>query len=77
LSHTPHHPSPPLPNHASPCPHPPQGTVKCRLLSLKYTTLEAFASDVRLVFQNAITFNPEQHFVHTAAVHLLQELNVS
>lgn len=42
-----------------------------------YNTPEAFASDVRLVFTNAISFNPESHFVHTWAVHLLNEFDVS
>ncbi|CAN0036681.1 unnamed protein product, partial [Choristocarpus tenellus] len=40
-----------------------------------YTTPEAFAVDVRLVFTNAIGFNPEHHFVHVAAMHLLQEFD--
>lgn len=54
-----------------------QGTIKARLLSMKYTTPEAFAADVRLVFNNAIGFNPQSHFVHTWAVHLLNEFDVS
>lgn len=44
---------------------------------MTYTTPEAFASDVRLVFSNAISFNPESHFVHTWAVQLLNEFDVS
>lgn len=44
---------------------------------MTYTTPEAFASDVRLVFNNAISFNPESHFVHTWAVQLLNEFDVS
>lgn len=55
----------------------PQGTVKSRLLSMSYTMPEAFAADVRLVFKNAIGFNPESHFVHTWAVQLLNEFDVS
>ena len=54
-----------------------QGTIKSRLLSMTYTTPEAFASDVRLVFNNAVSFNPESHFVHTWAVQLLNEFDVS
>lgn len=54
-----------------------QGTIKSRLLSMTYTTPEVFASDVRLVFNNAISFNPESHFVHTWAVQLLNEFDVS
>lgn len=54
-----------------------QGTIKSRLLSMSYTTPEDFASDVRLVFTNAIGFNPESHFVHTWAVQLLSEFDVS
>ena len=54
-----------------------QGTIKSRLLSMSYTTPEEFASDVRLVFTNAIGFNPESHFVHTWAVQLLSEFDVS
>lgn len=54
-----------------------QGTIKSRLLSMSYTTPEEFASDVRLVFTNAISFNPESHFVHTWAVQLLSEFDVS
>lgn len=44
---------------------------------MSYTTPEEFASDVRLVFKNAIGFNPETHFVHTWAVQLLNEFDVS
>lgn len=44
---------------------------------MSYTTPEEFASDVRLVFTNAISFNPESHFVHTWAVQLLSEFDVS
>lgn len=44
---------------------------------MSYTMPEAFAADVRLVFQNAIGFNPESHFVHTWAVQLLNEFDVS
>lgn len=44
---------------------------------MSYRTPEAFASDVRLVFKNAIGFNPEAHFVHTWAVQLLSEFDVS
>lgn len=54
-----------------------QGTIKARLLAMKYTTPETFAADVRLVFKNAISFNPESHFVHTWALHLLNEFDVS
>ena len=54
-----------------------QGTIKSRLLSMSYTAPDAFASDVRLVFTNAIGFNPESHFVHTWAVQLLNEFDVS
>lgn len=56
---------------------PPQGTIKSRLLSMSYTTPEEFASDVRLVFKNAIGFNPDTHFVHTWAVQLLNDFDVS
>ncbi|CAN0243264.1 unnamed protein product, partial [Hapterophycus canaliculatus] len=65
-----------IPDYFKRVPHPMDlGTIKSRLLSMSYTTPEAFASDVRLVFKNAIGFNPEAHFVHTWAVQLLSEFD--
>ncbi|CBJ29267.1 Zinc finger, TAZ-type [Ectocarpus siliculosus] len=65
-----------IPDYFKRVPHPMDlGTIKSRLLSMSYTTPEEFASDVRLVFKNAIGFNPETHFVHTWAVQLLNEFD--
>ena len=43
------------------------GTVKGRLLSLEYDQLEPFVSDMRLVFSNAMLYNPPTNHVHKAA----------
>ena len=47
------------------------GTIKSKLHAGVYTSKEAFAADVRLVFSNACTYNPPNHPVHTAAKTLL------
>ena len=39
------------------------GTVKAKMDNREYVTPEAFASDVRKIFQNCITYNPEGHDV--------------
>ncbi len=49
------------------------GTVKERLQSLGYTTPESFASDVRLVFTNAMAFNPPTHSIYQNARAVLEE----
>ncbi|KAL9673504.1 hypothetical protein QQ045_029763 [Rhodiola kirilowii] len=43
------------------------GTVKRRLTSGEYSTLVDFASDVRLTFSNAMTYNPRGTDVHIMA----------
>ncbi|XP_058771694.1 transcription factor GTE7-like [Vicia villosa] len=47
------------------------GTVKSNLSKKVYATPAEFASDVRLAFNNALTYNPEGHSVNTAAEQLL------
>jgi hypothetical protein len=50
------------------------GTVKTRLAEIQYgENLEAFASDVRTTFMNAMLYNPPHHNVHRAAKALLAE----
>ncbi len=41
--------------------------MKENLLSLRYPDWASFRKDVRLVFMNALTYNPEHHHVHRAA----------
>ncbi|MCO5558576.1 hypothetical protein L7F22_012161 [Adiantum nelumboides] len=43
------------------------GTVKARLEQRGYTSLEQFASDIRLTFDNAMTYNPPGNDVHQMA----------
>ncbi|CAI8591332.1 unnamed protein product [Vicia faba] len=47
------------------------GTVKSNLSKNVYATPAEFASDVRLAFNNALTYNPKGHIVNTAADQLL------
>lgn len=47
------------------------GTIKLHLENLAYPSPEVFAEDVRLVFQNAVRYNPRpEHYVHIAALQL-------
>jgi len=53
------------------------GTVRQRLEALRYTAPATFAGDVRLVFQNAVRYNPAAHHVHSTASKLLDEFDRS
>lgn len=47
------------------------GSIKAKLEHLEYPSPDAFADDVRLVFQNAVRYNPRpEHFVNIAACQL-------
>ncbi|XP_062219548.1 transcription factor GTE9-like [Phragmites australis] len=46
------------------------GTVKKKLDSGSYTSPSDFAADVRLTFNNAMTYNPRGHAVHDMAILL-------
>ncbi|XP_059301305.1 transcription factor GTE4 isoform X1 [Lycium ferocissimum] len=46
------------------------GTVKSRLETNRYTSPKEFAEDVRLTFQNAMTYNPKGQDVHMMADQL-------
>jgi hypothetical protein len=46
------------------------GTVKMKLDSGSYKNPLDFAADVRLTFNNAMTYNPRGHAVHDVAIHL-------
>jgi hypothetical protein len=46
------------------------GTVKMKLDSGSYKNPLDFAADVRLTFNNAMTYNPRGHAVHDMAIHL-------
>lgn len=46
------------------------GTIKTRLSQNLYKTPREFAEDVRLVFRNAMTYNPKGQDVHTMAEEL-------
>ncbi|KAL7103688.1 hypothetical protein ACP275_08G195200 [Erythranthe tilingii] len=48
------------------------GTIKTRLSQNLYKSPWEFAEDVRLVFSNAMTYNPKGHDVHIMAEQLLQ-----
>ncbi len=52
------------------------GTVKEKLQSLGYLTPEAFASDIRLIFANAMAFNPPTHSIYQSARTVLAEFEV-
>ncbi|GMF14594.1 unnamed protein product [Phytophthora lilii] len=53
------------------------GTIKRNLAAGEYLELEDFVSDVRLVFENAMLFNPESHYIHVDAEVLLNRFNES
>uniref|UniRef100_K3YRS1 Bromo domain-containing protein n=1 Tax=Setaria italica TaxID=4555 RepID=K3YRS1_SETIT len=46
------------------------GTVQKKLESGSYTSPSDFAADVRLTFNNAMTYNPRGHAVHDMAIQL-------
>lgn len=48
------------------------GTIKAKLHAVAYNNREEVADDIRLVFTNAMTYNPPNNAVHIAAKHLLQ-----
>lgn len=48
------------------------GTIKTRLSQNWYKSPKEFAEDVRLVFYNAMTYNPKGQDVHVMAVEMLQ-----
>eukprot|EP01018_Ginkgo_biloba_P001711 Gb_40751 [translate_table: standard] len=48
------------------------GTVKSKLSANQYSTPLDFAEDIRLTFNNAMTYNPKGHDVHIMAEQLLQ-----
>ncbi|RLN84800.1 hypothetical protein BBJ28_00021925, partial [Nothophytophthora sp. Chile5] len=65
-----------LPTYRSIVQHPMDlGTVKWRMEAGQYLELEDFVSDVRLVFENAMLFNPESHYIHVDAQLLLARFN--
>jgi hypothetical protein len=47
------------------------GTIKARLHAVAYQSHSAVAEDIRLVFQNAMTYNPQHNGVHVSARELL------
>eukprot|EP00252_Welwitschia_mirabilis_P026150 TRINITY_DN8441_c0_g2_i1.p1 TRINITY_DN8441_c0_g2~~TRINITY_DN8441_c0_g2_i1.p1 ORF type:complete len:605 (-),score=109.45 TRINITY_DN8441_c0_g2_i1:487-2301(-) len=48
------------------------GTIKKKLHENQYSGPNEFAADVRLTFNNAMTYNPQGHDVHIMAEQLLQ-----
>ena len=48
------------------------GTIKAKLHAVAYHSREEVADDIRLVFTNAMTYNPPNNTVHIAAKNLLQ-----
>ncbi|KAJ8769354.1 hypothetical protein K2173_002558 [Erythroxylum novogranatense] len=51
------------------------GTVKLNLVKHVYKSPLEFAADVRLTFDNAMTYNPKEHEVHLMARQLLAKFN--
>lgn len=51
------------------------GTIKRNLAAGEYLELDDFVADVRLVFENAMLFNPETHYIHVDAQVLLNRFN--
>jgi hypothetical protein len=51
------------------------GTIKSRLASFTYSDVPSFAADVRLVFENATTYNPPRNAVHMAAVEMSRDFD--
>ena len=49
------------------------GTVKEKMDNRQYSTAEAFANDVRLIFQNCYIYNPDTHDV-VAMARKLEEV---
>lgn len=47
------------------------GTIKSKLDKKQYASLSEFADDIRLTFNNAMTYNPQGNDVHQAAYVLL------
>merc|ERR1719390_337239 len=47
------------------------GTVKVRLHALVYKSRRSVANDIRLVFRNAMKYNPPHNSVHISAKELL------
>jgi hypothetical protein len=47
------------------------GTIKAKLHALAYSSRAEVAEDIRLVFRNAILYNPQEHPVHGAARSML------
>ena len=51
------------------------GTIKMRLQALQYEKIEAFGDDVRLVFRNAMRYNPPKNHVHQSAKAMLADFD--
>jgi E1A/CREB-binding protein len=49
------------------------GTIKQNLIALSYACSDEVIRDIKLVFENAMKFNPPGHFVHEAAMLLQKE----
>jgi len=52
-------------------------TVKSNIISGFYNTSKAFADDMRLMFQNALLFNPPATFVHDVADKYLKQFEAT
>ncbi|KAJ4888643.1 Transcription factor GTE12 [Raphanus sativus] len=48
------------------------GTIGSKLLKNVYSSVDEFAADVRLTFDNALSYNPPDNFVHDVARELLE-----
>ena len=53
------------------------GTVKANILGGRYGSSRAFADDMRLMFRNALAFNPAGSFVHDVAATYLRHFEAA
>jgi len=53
------------------------GTVKEKLRAGGYRSVLDYANDIRLTFNNAMTYNPYMHIIHMNAKKLLEDFEVS
>lgn len=53
------------------------GTVKANILAGRYGSSRAFADDMRLMFRNALAFNPAGSFVHDVAATYLRHFEAA
>lgn len=48
------------------------GTIRHKLTAFEYNTMHEFAADVRMVYRNAMMYNPENEWIHRAAADCMR-----